>query len=78
MRNWSSEQFCNRWLRSQAQSPSNHRSTLIISTPEPSEQALVLETIQKYVKLMNIGKVKIEECHGEIKLSVGDSREMST
>ncbi len=71
-------QFYNKWLRQQSQLPNRERSTLIISMQELSEQASVLDTIQRYAKRMNTGKVKIEACLGTIKLSVKDSEEMST
>ncbi len=73
-----SYQFYNRWLRSQAELLPRDRSTLIISMQELSEQASVLDTIQRFAKRMNTGKVRIEACRGTIKLSVNDSEEMST
>ncbi len=78
MNNWSQGSFYNRWLRSQAEDLLKDRSTLTICIPELLEQESVLETIQKYAKRMNTGKVKIEACPGTIKLSVSDSEEMST
>ncbi len=70
--------FYNRWLRAQCKLQPRDRSTLIISMQELSEQASVLDTIQRFAKRMNTGKVRIEACHGEIRLSVGDSKEMSS
>ncbi len=78
MSKWSSESFCNRWLRQQCKVTDKDRSTLIISMQELSELESELETIQQYVNRMNTGRVKIEACHGEIKLSVVGSKEMST
>ncbi len=78
MSTWSSTKFYNRWLREQSKLLDRDRSTLIISTAELLEQASVLATIRRYAKRMNTGKVRIEACHGEIRLSVEGSKEMST
>jgi len=72
---WSSESFCNRWLREESVLPAKRRSSLTLSMLEPSELELVLDIILKYGKRMNTGKVRIEVCLGEIKLSVVDSKE---
>ncbi len=78
MLDWSSESFCNRWLRGQELLSSRDRSSLTMPMLEQSELVSVLATILKSVKHMNTIKVRIEACHGEIKLSVADSKEMST
>ncbi len=75
---WSSHRFYNKWLREQSKLLDKDRSTLTICMPELLEQQSVLDTIQKYAKRMNTGRVRIEACHGEIKLSVEDSKETST
>ncbi len=77
MKEWQSESFYNKWLRSQAEESVKDRSMLTICMQEPQELQSVLETIQKFVKVMNTGKVKIEVCPGEINLRVSDSKEMS-
>ncbi len=71
---WSSESFCNRWLRSVANISQDSHLTLQFQVP--SEQELALETIRMYVQRMNSGKVAIEVCPGEIKLHVTGLKEM--
>ncbi len=73
---WSSG-FYNRWLRSQAKASLRERSTLNLPMLEQSELVSVLAIILKSVKHMNTIKVRIEACHGEIKLFVDDSKETS-
>ncbi len=83
MRDWSSQSFCNRWLREQADLPRKHRSTLIYCTLEPSELESVLATIRQFEEHMNSGKEqiavtrKLGHLDGTIELFVEGSREMS-
>ncbi len=58
--------------------PLKRRSTLTISMQELSGLESELDLIRKYVKRTNTGRVRIRECPGGIKLSVVDSKEMST
>ncbi len=80
---WSSQSFCNRWLREQADLPRKQRSTLIYCTLEQPELQSVLETIRRFEEVMNSGKVRLavtrkcDKKDGTIELSVEDSKEMS-
>ncbi len=69
------EQFYNRWLREQSR-----KEDSILSMPLQSQQELllVLETIQKFVKLSNTTRVRLVIQHGKIDMFVDDSKEMST
>ncbi len=79
---WSSQSFCNRWLREQADLPPKHRSTLIYCTLQQSELESVLEEIRRFEDLMSSGKEpivvtrKLDESVGTIELSVDGSKEM--
>ncbi len=81
MNSWSSQSFCNRWLREQADLPPKRRSTLIYCTLQESELASVLETIRQFEEAMNYGKVpravtrKCDKSAGTIELCVVDSKE---
>ncbi len=81
--NWSSESFCNKWLRQQASLPLKRRSTLIYCTLEQEELQSVLETIRRFEDRMNSGKEQIvvtqkqDKSVGTIELFVEDSKEMS-
>ncbi len=83
MTNWSSQSFCNRWLREQADLPRKHRSTLIYCTLGPQELQSVLETIRQFEEAMNYGGVRVEVTRkqdknaGTIDLFVEDSKGMS-
>ncbi len=80
---WSSQSFCNRWLREQADLPRKHRSTLIYCTLQPSELQSVLEVIRRFEEAMNSGEVqlvvtrKCDKNAGTIELFVEGSKEMS-
>ncbi len=62
----------------EANLPVKRRSTLTISMQELSGLESELASIQKYVKRTNTGRVRIKACPGGIKLSVVDSKEMSS
>ncbi len=80
---WSSQSFCNRWLREQADLPRKHRSTLIYCTLLPSELQSVLVQIRQFEDRMNSGKGriavtrKLDRSVGTIELFVEGSKEMS-
>ncbi len=81
---WSSQSFCNRWLREQADLPRKHRSTLIYCTLQPSELESVLGVIRRFEAVMNSGKEqivvtrKLDKNVGTIELFVEGSKEMSS
>ncbi len=83
MTKWSSESFCNRWLREQASLPRKSRSTLIYCMLEPLELQSVLETIRQFEVRMNSGKAQIavmlkqDNSVGTTELFVEGSKEMS-
>ncbi len=76
--------FCNKWLRSQADLPRKHRSTLIYCTLLPSELVSVLAVIRQFEEVMNSGKGqiavtrKLDKSVGTIELFVEGSKEMSS
>ncbi len=76
--------YCNKWLRSQADLPRKHRSTLIYCGLQPPEQQLVLDSVKLFEERMNSGKVQIavtlrhDKHDGTIDLFVEGSKEMST
>ncbi len=82
MKQWSSQSFCNRWLREQADLPRKLRSTLIYCTLQPSELESVLETIRQFEGAMNYGREqivvtrKLDSSDGTIELFVEGSKEM--
>jgi len=76
---WSSPKFYNKWLRSQAELPLKSRNPMIISMHSVRALQLVLLGILKYDKHMSTTRVRVEVvCPTEIRLTVVDSREMST
>ncbi len=81
---WSSQSFCNRWLREQVDLPRKHRSTLIYCTLQPSELESVLEIIRQFEVRMNSGKAriavtsKLDKSAGTLEVFVEGSRETSS
>jgi len=84
MNKWSSQSFCNKWLRTQAKLPRQRRSTLIYCTLQDPELLSVLDTIRKFEEHTNYGKVRVVVTQkpdlpdGTIEISVEDSKEMFT
>ncbi len=73
---WSSELFCNKWLREQSVNPSKSETILSLPMPEQSELELVLAAIRRFESRTNSGKVRIRMRRGMISLSINGSKEM--
>ncbi len=73
MRDWSSGKSYNSYLRQSAL----EGNLVTISTLSVSELLQVLDTIQKFVKLMSTGRERIGILPMTISLHLEDSKEMS-
>ncbi len=84
MSSWSSQSFCNSWLREQANLPRKQRTTLIYCTLGEQELLSLLETIRRFEVRMNSGKGqlavtrKCDRSVGTLELFVEGSKEMSS
>ncbi len=73
---WSSEPFCNRWLREQSLNPSKSETILNLPMQEQSELESVLAAIRRFENRTNCGKVRIVIHRGTISISIRGSKEM--
>ncbi len=84
MTKWSSQPFCNSWLRQEADLPPKHRSTLTYYMLPPLELQLVLDSIHQFENHTKCGRArtvaiqKLGLRDGTIGLSVEDLKEMSS